>query len=319
MGDLEELDSFSRAVVAVVDKVGPAVVNIGVARRARGRGWPHQEEGNGSGFIIAPDGYILTNSHVVEGAERIVVSLASESVTLPGQLVGSDPETDLAVVHIDAEGLPTAELGDSSALRVGQLVVAIGNPYGFQASVTTGVVSSLGRSLRTRTGWLLENVIQTDAALNPGNSGGPLADTMAKVVGINTAIIQFAQGICFAIPINTARWVAGLLIKEGRVRRAYLGIAGAVHRISAPLARRYGLSATGVQVVEVQPASPASEAGLMPGDIIVSFDGKAVASVDDLHRMLGPEAVGRAAALGILRGERLLTLRVRLAEAPARR
>jgi S1-C subfamily serine protease len=318
LSDLEELDSFSKAVVTVVEKVGPAVVNIGISRRGRGRGWS-EAEGNGSGFIIAPDGYILTNNHVVEGAERMLVTLTAESVSLPARLVGRDPETDLAVVHIDAESLPTAELGDSSALRVGQLVVAIGNPYGFQASVTTGVVSSLGRSLRTQTGWLLENVIQTDAALNPGNSGGPLADTRAKVVGINTAIIQFAQGICFAIPINTARWVAGLLIKEGRVKRAYLGIAGNVQRIPTPLARRYDLASTGVQVVEVQPGSPASEAGIRPGDIIVSFQGKAVASVDDLHRGLGPEAVGRLAQVGILRDDSIVQLWVRLVEAPVRR
>lgn len=319
MSYLETLDSFSRAVVAVVEKVGPAVVNIGVSGRSRGRGWPLEAEGNGSGFVIAPDGYILTNNHVVEGAQRMLVSLTSESATLPARLVGNDPETDLAVVHIDADGLPAVELGDSSSLRVGQLVVAIGNPYGFQASVTTGVVSSLGRSLRTQAGWLLENVIQTDAALNPGNSGGPLADTLAKVVGINTAIVQFAQGICFAIPINTARWVAGLLIKEGRVRRAYLGIAGTVRRIPAVLARSHGLASTGVQVLEVQPGSPAWEAAIRPGDIIVTFEGKAVTNVDDLHRELGPEAVGKTVEFGILRDDRILKLRVRLGEVSSRR
>ncbi len=319
MSGVEELDPFSRAVVSVVEKVGPAVVNIGVTRRIRARGWPSEAEGDGSGFVIAPDGYILTNNHVVEGAERIVVSLTDGEVTYAARMVGRDPETDLAMVHIDADKLPTVEMGDSASLRVGQLVVAIGNPYGFQASVTTGVVSSLGRALRTQTGWLLENVIQTDAALNPGNSGGPLADTAGQVVGINTAIIQFAQGICFAIPINTARWVAGLLIKEGRVRRAYLGISGTVQRTPSAAARRWGLAPTCVEVVEVHGGSPADGAGLRPADLIVSFDGKPVSSVDDLHRWLGPEAVGKNAELGVLRGDSLLRLTVHLVEAPPRR
>ncbi len=221
------LDSYSRAVTNVVAKVGPAVVSIRVRKKAsdRPRRWPNEGEGSASGVIIAPDGYVVTNSHVVEGADEIEVSLPDGS-DYGAYLVGKDLATDLALVRVTGSGLPIAQLGDSSKLKVGQLVIAIGNPLGFQSTVTAGVVSALGRSLRSRSGRLIENIIQTDAALNPGNSGGPLVDSRGLVVGINTAIIQFAQGICFSIPVNTLRWVVTALIREGKVTRGYLGISG---------------------------------------------------------------------------------------------
>jgi S1-C subfamily serine protease len=314
------LDAYSQAVIAVVEQVAPAVVSItstrrGMVRTPRGPA-PYDLPGAGSGFLITPDGYILTNSHVVHGAQRLEVTLA-DGRTLPAELVGEDPATDLAVVRVQGSGLPVAELGDSDRLRVGQLVIAIGNPYGFQASVTTGVLSALGRSLRSQTGRLIENVIQTDAALNPGNSGGPLVDSRALVIGVNTAIIAGAQGMSFAIPSNTARWVAGLLIKEGRVRRAFLGITAELRPVPGRIAREQGLTrGVGISVLQVTPGGPADRAGIRPGDLLVSVDGLPLEGIDDLHRFLSRAAIGATVTVGVVREGRLLTLPVTLGAEP---
>jgi len=307
----EALDAYSAAVVRAVERAGPAVVSVGMVRPApdalRRRGLP-EVRGVGSGVIITPDGYVLTNSHVVRGAERIEVRL-QDGRTTSARVVGEDPHTDLAVLQLPESGLPTAELGDSSKLRVGQLVIAIGNPLGFAATVTAGVVSALGRTLRAETGRIIENVIQTDAALNPGNSGGPLVNAQGQVVGINTAVIAGSQGLCFAIPVNTAKWVAAQLIREGRVRRAYLGIAAQ----TVPLDRRVVLyhrlpAQTAVRVIEVQPGSSAERAGLRPGDLIVELEGRAVRDLDDLQAALGRHPVGVPLRVVILRGAERIAL-----------
>ena len=315
----EAMDAFSRAVVDAVERAGPAVVSVSVARpapeRFRRRGLD-EFHGAGSGLIITPDGYVLTNSHVVSGSRRIEVRL-QDGRTLEAQVVGDDPHSDLAVVRLLESGLPSAELGDSSRLRVGQLVVAIGNPLGFQATVTTGVVSALGRSLRAQSGRLIENIIQTDAALNPGNSGGPLVDFRGRVIGINTAVIMGSQGICFAIPANTAKWVTAQLIRDGRVRRAYLGISGQQVAVDRQLAVEYALTApTAVRVVEVQPSTAAARAGLAPGDVLVRVGGAAVASPDDLQRALARHAIGEALMVDVLRGAERLTLLTQPTELP---
>jgi S1-C subfamily serine protease len=297
------LDAYSRAVVGVAERVGPAVVGIGVRKRAQG---PRvRQEGAGSGVIIAPDGFILTNNHVVEGAHHVEVSL-TDGRMFPAQIVGGDLATDLAVVRAGATGLPTAELGDSSSLRVGQLVIAIGNPLGFQSTVSTGVISALGRALRSQSGRLIENVIQTDVPLNPGNSGGPLVDSRGRVIGINTAMIFMAQGISFAVPVSTARWVVGELVTHGKVRRAYLGIGGQARPISRRIQRSVESSATtAVEVVSVEEHGPAHQAGLREGDLIIAVNGKGVASVDDIHRLLTGWSPGSRFTLTILRdGER---------------
>lgn len=313
--DDDLLDSYSRTVVSVAEKVGPSVVNVMavVGPRGRGRqrarGFYHHHHASGSGFIITPDGYILTNSHVVHNASGLEVML-HDGRRYEATLVGQDPDTDIAVVRIPESGLPEVELGDSDRLRVGQLVIAIGNPVGLQFSVTAGVVSALRRSLPSLTGRPIENVIQTDAALNPGNSGGPLVDSRGRVVGVNTAIVQGAQGICFAIPINTALWVSGLLIKEGRVQRAYLGIVCQQRPIHPRWVWELQLpSSSGVEVLEVQPGSPAALAGLLPGDIIISVDGMAIASTDDLYRLLSRPLERQELLLDVLRGARRLVLR----------
>jgi S1-C subfamily serine protease len=309
------LDGYSLAVTTVAEKVSPAVVNIrtfGQGRTRRGL----EAEGAGSGVIIAPDGYALTNSHVVHGAQRFEATLA-DGRTFAARLVGDDPTTDLAVVNVDSFGLPSAELGDSDRLRVGQLVIAIGNPFGFQTTVTAGVVSALGRSLRAQSGRLIEDVVQTDAALNPGNSGGPLVDSRGRVVGINAAIIQGAQGLCFAIPINTARWVAGLLIRDGRIQRSYLGIGGEVLRLRGPAVReRGGVAPTGVAVMQVVPGSPAERAGLQTRDVIVALDDSPVRTVDDMHRFLTRVEVGSTVRVAVLRGAQRIELRATLSAAP---
>ena len=303
------MDAYSRAVVSAADLVSPSVVKIDVhGQPAAPRG--DTARGSGSGFVFTPDGYVLTNSHVVQGARRILVTLAGGAST-GGRLVGEDPDTDLAVIRIDAADLVAARLGDSSRLKVGQLVVAIGNPYGFQCTVTAGVVSALGRSLRGQSGRLIDDVIQTDAALNPGNSGGPLVTAGGEVVGVNTAMIQPAQGISFAIAINMASHVVAQLIREGRVRRSAIGLAGQ----SVPLHRRvvhhHGLEReAAVLVISVEKGGPASRAGLRPGDLIVGFADHPVAGVDDLHKLLTDELVNKASRIIILRDKDKLELTV---------
>jgi S1-C subfamily serine protease len=299
------LDAYSAAVVAVADRVGPTVVNIALEKDVTAQSPSGQRvytlPGGGSGVVIAPDGYILSNSHVVHGARNLEVTLA-DGRTLPARLIGDDPATDLAVIQTTVGGLPAAQLGDSDGLKPGQLVIAIGNPLGFQATVTAGVVSALGRSLRSGSGRLIENVIQTDAALNPGNSGGPLVDSRGRVVGINTAIIQGAQGICFAVPVNTARWVAGLLINEGRVRRAFLGVTAENRQIHIRVAREHGLaSPVAVGVVDVAEGSPAAAAGLLPRDVITHLGDSPLNGVDDLQRFLGRAEIGTTVPLRLLR------------------
>lgn len=304
-------DAYSQTVIQAVERIAPSVVSVGLELRApeqlQYRGI-YELRGVGSGVIITPDGYVLTNSHVVESAARIEMRLQDGRV-FSGRIVGNDPHTDLAVLSIPESGLPTAELGDSSLLRVGQLVIAIGNPLGFQATVTAGVISALGRSLRAQTGRLIENVIQTDAALNPGSSGGPLVDSRGRVIGINTAIIVGSQGICFSIPINTAKWVASELIHEGRVRRAYLGIYGQTVNLDRRLIVRYRLgSSTAVLVTDVQPHTAATKAGLRPGDIIVQIGNNPIASLDDLQLALGRQSIGAPLDVYILRNGKQIKL-----------
>lgn len=299
--DEELLDAYSHAVVGVVEKVGPSVVSIRVKKAAASPRQPGGE-GAGSGVIIAPDGFVLTNNHVVEGATGAEVSLTDGNV-LPARIVGTDPATDLAVLRVGTNGLPSAALGDSSTLRVGQLAIAIGNPFGFQSTVSTGVVSALGRSLRSQSGWLIDNVIQTDVPLNPGNSGGPLVDSRGRVIGINTAMIFMAQGISFAVPVNTAKWVVGELVTRGQVRRAHLGIAGQVRPLHRRVQRYFELKTTsGVEVMSVEEKGPAARSGLLVGDVIIGLDGEPVSTVDDIHRLLTRQAENRQFTLTILRG-----------------
>jgi S1-C subfamily serine protease len=289
------LDAYSRAVIDVVDRVGPAVVRLDVKAGER-RG------GTGSGVIVAPDGLVLTNSHVVDGAARVNVTTV-DGRNMTAQIVGNDPDTDLALARIDAPvTLPAASLGNSKLLKRGQLVIAIGNPLGFESTVTTGVVSALGRSLRARSGRLIDDVIQTDAALNPGNSGGPLVSSHGEVVGINTAVIMGAQGICFAVAANTASFVLGELVRHGRVRRAYIGIAAQQFTLSRRRQLAAGLAQeTAVMVATVEPGSPAERAGIVAGDIMLALDGVAVTGADDLIRLLAGDKIGRAVEFETLR------------------
>ena len=316
----EPLDAYSQAVASVAERVSQAVVNVAATRTVKVRtrsGERRSEEaaGAGSGVVIAPDGYILTNSHVVAGAAGLRVT-TNDGHEMAAEAVGDDADTDLAVIRVAADGLAAVALGDSDALRVGQLVVAIGNPFGFQCTVTAGVVSALGRAFRTRTGRLIENVIQTDAALNPGNSGGPLCNASARVVGINTAVIAYAQGLCFAIPANTATRVAGQLINRGRVARGWLGIAGQTWRLPAPLAHLLGDGReTAALVAEVVADGPAARAGVRPRDVIVAIAGDPVAGVDDLHRFLDEHPTGTF-PLAILREGRRVELAIVPAEPP---
>ncbi len=297
--DARLLDAYSRAVTAAVEKVSPSVVNVEVHQAARGRAG--ERRGGGSGFVFTPDGLILTNSHVVHSATRVEVTL-SGGRHVPAHTIGDDPATDLAVIRIDAGGLQAVALGDSQQLRPGQLAIAIGNPYGFQSTVTAGVISALGRSLRSYSGRLIEDVIQTDAALNPGSSGGPLVDSQGCVIGVNTATILPAQGICFAIGINTAKFVASRLLRDGRIRRSWIGVSAQTVPIHRRVVRFYNLSQeTGVVVLGVEDQSPAQAAGLREGDVIVGFDDTPVAGVDDLHRLLTDAQVGARCVLTVIR------------------
>jgi S1-C subfamily serine protease len=295
------LDAYSEAVIAASERVSPSVVKIEVQQQGR-RG------GSGSGFVFTPDGFILTNSHVVQGATKIEVTLP-EGERYEADQVGDDAHTDLAVLRITAPHIVPAALGDSQSIRVGQVVIAIGNPYGFQATVTSGVISALGRSLRSQSGRLIDNVIQTDAALNPGNSGGPLITTNGKVIGVNTAIILPAQGICFAISINTAKFVAGRLIKDGKIQRGYIGVAGQNAPLHRVLIRGHHLPiSSGVFVAGIEHNSPAQVAGVHEGDIIVLFDGQPISDVDALHRALTNHA--GPADITVLRGTEKLILNI---------
>ena len=305
------LDAYSRAVVSASEKVSPSVAKIEVTQTGRARnGEEREREGGGSGFVFTPDGLVLTNSHVVHGASRIQVSV-SDGRRLPAQLIGDDPATDLAVIRVDAPNLTAVELGDSQRLRVGQLAIAIGNPYGFQYTVTAGVVSALGRSLRSYSGRMIDDVIQTDASLNPGNSGGPLVSSDGKVVGVNTATIMGAQGLCFAIGINTAKFVASRLLQQGRIRRAYIGVEAQTVPLHRRIVRFYDLpKETGVIVLAPAAGSPAQQAGLREGDVIIAFNAQPVAGVDDLHRLLTEAQVGSSSAITILRHTEKLELTI---------
>jgi S1-C subfamily serine protease len=311
------LDAYSRAVTGAVRRVSPSVVNIEV-QQAAGRtrsGEPRERRGGGSGFVFTPDGLILTNSHVVHDARRIDITMA-DGRRMPATAIGDDPASDLAVIRIDQArvdepGLTAAALGDSQQLRVGQLVVALGSPYGFQSTVTAGVVSALGRSLRSYSGRLIDDVIQTDAALNPGNSGGPLVDSAGRVVGVNTATILPAQGICFAIGINTAKFVASRLLRDGRIRRSFIGVSAQTVPVHRRVVRFYDLAKeSGALVLSVEENSPAKRAGLRDGDVIVALEGHAVAGVDDLHRVLADIRAGASCSLTVLRHTEKLELKI---------
>jgi S1-C subfamily serine protease len=311
--EAEALDAYSRTVIGVADRVSPSVANIEVHHQVRSRQpsrFPQEAHGSGSGFIFTPDGLILTNSHVVHGAAKIEVTLL-DGRRCVADLIGDDPDTDLAVIRIAAPNLVPAELGDSKSVRVGQMVIAIGNPYGFQYSVTAGVVSALGRSLRSQSGRLIDDVIQTDAALNPGNSGGPLVASNGKVIGVNTAVIRPAQGICFATAIDTAKFVAGRLIRDGRITRSFIGVAGQNVPMPRRIVRYYNLQVeTAILIVSFEQNSPAQKAGLREGDLVIGFDGQPVGGIDDLHKLLTGERAGRLARVDVIRGTEKLEFSV---------
>jgi len=314
-GDEDLMDAYSRAVIAAAEKVSPSVVFIEVqqpvrSRRGNAPRMPQETRGSGSGFIFTPDGFVLTNSHVIHAAKKIEVTL-SDGGKYQADLIGDDPDTDLAVIRINAPNLVPASLGQAQKIRVGQLVVAIGNPYGFQYSVTAGVVSALGRSLRSQSGRLMDDVIQTDAALNPGNSGGPLVNSRGEVIGVNTAMILPAQGICFATSIDTAKFVASRLIRDGKVSRSYIGLAGQNVPLPRRIVRYYDLAVgSGILVVSFEGNSPARNAGVREGDIIVGFDDHTTAGIDDLHKLLSGDSIGHKSSLVVIRGTQKLRLEV---------
>jgi S1-C subfamily serine protease len=301
------LDAYSSAVVSACERVGPAVVKIDVEQKASS-GARGKQAGSGSGFLFTPDGFVLTNSHVVTGASKIEV-LSQDGGRYAADLVGNDPDTDLAVLRIDRPSVSAAPLGSSGALKVGQMAIAIGNPLGFHTTVTAGVISALGRSLRAQSGRLMDDVIQTDAALNPGNSGGPLVSSRGEVIGVNTATIMGAQGLCFAIAVDTAKFIAGRLIRDGRIRRSYVGLAGQTVQLRREIAKFYELENThGVLVLSMDEKSPARGAGLTEGDIIIGFAGHKVEGIDDLHRLLTEERVGTRHPVTVIRGNSRLDL-----------
>ncbi len=309
-GDGALLDAYSRSIVSVVERVGPAVGLVSVRRRLNDRrNKQHEVGGNGSGFAFTPDGYMLTNSHVVHAASAIQVVLPSGREH-DADLIGEDPETDVAVLRIGADRLPVAELGHSANLRVGQIAVAIGNPLGFQNTVTAGVISALGRSLRASTGRLMDDIIQTDAALNPGNSGGPLVSSTGEVIGLNTAMIAGAQSLCFATGIDTVRWVVGQLFAHGRVRRAFIGISGATAAVDRRLQRAFDVQVSALRVIEVQAGSPAQRGGVEDGDLIIGIDGIAITGIDSLQRLLDSTRIGRACSVRLIRRGRVLDLKI---------
>lgn len=320
--DDELLDAYSRAVITAAEKVSPSVVYIEVEQPVRTRSGnrpraQRESRGSGSGFIFTPDGFILTNSHVVHSARSIEVTVA-DGRKCAAELIGDDPDTDLAVIRINAPNLVPAQLGEAHRVRVGQLVLAIGNPYGFQYSVTAGVVSALGRSLRAQSGRLMDAVIQTDAALNPGNSGGPLVNSRGEVIGVNTAMILPAQGICFATSIDTAKFVAGRLIRDGKVSRSYVGLAGQNVPLPRRIVRYYDLAVeSGILVVSFEENSPARKGGVQEGDVIIGFAERPTPGIDDLHKLLTEDRIGKAAALLVIRGTQKLTLSVTPEESKA--
>jgi S1-C subfamily serine protease len=312
--DGELLDAYSRAVIEASERVSPSVVNIELRRKMKGaRANSRQgseEGGSGSGFVFTPDGFILTNSHVVHSAARIDVTI-NDGRRYEAELIGDDPDTDLAVIRIAAPNLVPVELGAAQKVKVGQLAIAIGNPYGFQYTVTAGVVSALGRSLRASSGRLMDDVIQTDAALNPGNSGGPLVNSRGEVIGVNTAMILPAQGICFATSIDTAKFVAARLIRDGRVVRSFIGVAGQNVPLPRRFVRFYNLpSETAVLIVSFEPVSPARRGGLQEGDLVIGFDGKTIAGIDDLHKLLTDERIDRPVKVEVIRRTERLTFEV---------
>ncbi len=313
--DDDVMDAYSRAVITAAEKVSPSVVYIEMEQRVSNRRpniprMPQERRGSGSGFIFTPDGFILTNSHVVHGAKKIEVTLA-DGHKHQADLIGDDPDTDLAVIRINAPNLVPAQLGEAQRIRVGQLVIAIGNPYGFQYSVSAGVVSALGRSLRAQSGRLMDALIQTDAALNPGNSGGPLVNSRGEVIGVNTAIILPAQGICFATSIDTAKFVASRLIRDGKVSRSYIGLAGQNVPLPRRIVRYYDLAVeSGIFVISFENDSPARKGGVREGDIIIAFDDRPIAGIDDLHKLLTEERIARRSSLTVIRGTDKLAIEV---------
>ena len=311
VADATLLDDYSRVVSDVVERVGPSVVRIDVKRGGR-------NAGAGSGVIVSSDGLALTNSHVVQGS-RVVALTTLEGRELQARVLGDDPDTDLALLRVEADvSLPAARLGDSSKLRRGQIAIAIGNPLGFDATVTAGVVSALGRSLQSRTGRMIEDVVQTDAALNPGKSGGPLVSSAGEIIGINTAVIMGAQGICFAVASNTANFVAGEIARHGRVRRAYIGVGAATTTIPRRIALRLGLEqASGARILSVDQSGPAAHAGLLSGDLIIGLDGKSVTSIGELLRALDADKINRTVAVDFLRRSERLRVWIGPIERPA--